>query len=197
MVEESFIESAIEDSCRMKQSFSDELKRQIIAVAEAILNAHRNQQRVFIIGNGGSAADALHFSSELVGRFLKEREPLDVLALSSNIPTLTSLINDYPAEQLFARQVKAHVRKGDIVIGISTSGKSRNILLALETARERGAKTIGFSGETGGDMHSRCDLLLCVPSRKTPRIQEGHLFMIHLICHLVEDWVAPGDAAKE
>jgi D-sedoheptulose 7-phosphate isomerase len=181
---------AIAETVRVKQGFGEDLKRRILDAADAIFEAHRKGGRTLTMGNGGSAADAQHLAAELVGRFLKERRPMDVLALTTNSSTLTCLINDYPPEEVFERQVRAHARKGDVVFGISTSGNSPNILRALEAARSLGATTIGLTGETGGAMKDRCDILLNVPSKFTPRIQEAHIFVIHLICEFVEEKVA-------
>ncbi len=181
---------AIAETVRVKQGFGEDLKRRILEAADATFEAHRRGGRTLAMGNGGSAADAQHLAAELVGRFLKERQPMDVLALTTNSSTLTCLINDYPPEEVFERQVRAHARKGDVVFGISTSGNSPNILRALEAARSLGATTIGLTGETGGAMKDRCDILLNIPSKFTPRIQEAHVFVIHLICEFVEEKVA-------
>ncbi len=181
---------AIAETVQVKQGFGEDLKCRILDAADAIFEAHRKGGRTLAMGNGGSAADAQHLAAELVGRFLKERRPMDVLALTTNSSTLTCLINDYPPEEVFERQVRAHARKGDVVFGISTSGNSPNILRALEAARSLGATTIGLTGETGGAMKDRCDILLNAPSKFTPRIQEAHVFVIHLICEFVEEKVA-------
>ena len=170
--------------------FDDTLKAQILQAADMLLDAHRNGRGVYIFGNGGSAADAEHFSCELVGRFLREREPVNVHALTANSSTLTSLLNDYPADRLFERQVRAHAAAGDVAVGISTSGRSANVINGLREARRRGARAIGISGETGGDLAPECDLLLKAPARATPRIQEAHIFIIHAICQLVENAIA-------
>jgi len=181
------IEQAMIDHIQVIQSFDENLKKNMLAVVDAIVSSHRQGKRVLLMGNGGSAADAQHFSAELVGRFLKEREPLDVIALTTNSSTLTCLINDYPPEIVFARQVGAHAKQGDIVLGISTSGNSPNILRALEEAKRKGAMAIGLTGASGGAMADKCDILLKAPSTHTPYIQESHIFIIHLICELVEE----------
>lgn len=181
---------AVADAVQVKQAFGEDLKRRILEAADVIFEAYRKGGRTLAMGNGGSAADAQHLAAELVGRFLKERRPMDVLALTTNSSTLTCLINDYPPEEVFERQVRAHARKGDVVFGISTSGNSPNILRALEAARSLGAAAIGLTGETGGGMKDLCDILLNVPSRFTPRVQEAHIFVIHLICEFVEEKVA-------
>ena len=180
---------SIEETVRVKEGFSEDLKRRILLAADSIYEAHRDGGRTVVMGNGGSAADAQHLAAELVGRFLKEREPMDVLALTTNSSTLTCLVNDYPPETVFQRQVRAHVRRGDVVIGISTSGNSPNIVLALKEARTLGALTVGLTGETGGGMKDLCDILLNVPSKSTPRIQEAHVFVVHMLCEFAEEAV--------
>ncbi len=141
---------------------------------------------VFLLGNGGSAADAQHWTAELVGRYLTEREPLNVHALTVNSSNYTALVNDYPAEQVFERQVRAHVREGDLLVAISTSGNSPNVLLAVEAAQARGAKVVGVTGKGGGKLAPLCEVAMVAPSSDTPRIQEAHLLFGHLWCELVE-----------
>jgi D-sedoheptulose 7-phosphate isomerase len=141
---------------------------------------------IYLCGNGGSAADAQHVAAEFVGRFLRERRPLPAVALTCNTSILTAIGNDYDFSQVFARQVRACVGPQDCVVGISTSGKSANVLEALRAARERGAVTIGFTGADGGLLAPLCDACLLAPSAQTPRIQEAHLVAWHLVCDLVE-----------
>jgi D-sedoheptulose 7-phosphate isomerase len=143
--------------------------------------------QLLLAGNGGSAADAQHIAAELTGRFLKERRALRALALHANTSGLTSIANDYGYEQVFARELSAHAREGDVFLAISTSGNSPSILRAIETARERGVTVIGLSGDSGGQMRTACDLCLCVPSACTARIQEMHITIGHTICELVEE----------
>jgi D-sedoheptulose 7-phosphate isomerase len=138
-------------------------------------------------GNGGSAADAQHIVAELTGRFLRDRRPFRALALHANTSALTAFGNDYGFEHVFARELAAHARPGDVLLAISTSGNSVNILRAIEAARERDVAVIGLTGETGGLMRTRCDLCLCVPSGSTPRIQEMHITIGHTICELLEE----------
>jgi D-sedoheptulose 7-phosphate isomerase len=145
---------------------------------------------IYLCGNGGSAADAQHVAAEFVGRFQRERQPLPALALTCNTSVLTALANDYDFSQIFSRQVRAHAGPADCVVGISTSGRSANVLAALEAARERGATTIGFTGAHGRALASLCDECLLAPSDHTPRIQEIHLVAWHLICDLVDDSIA-------
>lgn len=184
------INRRIEESVALKQNLGDDLKQNIRKAADAILQAHNNQKRIWIIGNGGSAADAQHFACELVGRFLKDRQPIDATALTTNTSSLTALANDFAAEMIFVRQVKAHVREGDIFIPISTSGKSPNIVNAAREAHQIGATVVGLTGADGGRLADVCHLLLNVPSDSTPRIQESHILLIHVICELVENAVS-------
>lgn len=142
---------------------------------------------LFLAGNGGSAADAQHIAAELTGRFLRERRALRALALHGNSSAITAIGNDYGYDQVFARELSAHARPGDVLIAISTSGNSPNILRAIETARDAGMMIIGLTGETGGKMRSVCDVCLCAPSQRTARIQEMHITIGHTICELVEE----------
>ena len=142
--------------------------------------------KLLVMGNGGSAADAQHFAAEIVGRFKLERSALPAVALTTDSSILTAIGNDYSFEQIFSRQVEALACSGDVVVGISTSGNSPNVLVALELARQRGCLTVGFLGKDGGSIAHHCDIPLVVPSADTPRIQEGHIAIIHIVCDLVE-----------
>jgi D-sedoheptulose 7-phosphate isomerase len=141
-------------------------------------------------GNGGSAADAQHIVAELTGRFMRERRPFRALALHANTSALTAIGNDYGFEHVFARELTAHARPADVLLGISTSGNSANILRAIEAARAKSVAVIGLTGESGGKMRDLCDLCICVPSRSTPRIQEMHITIGHAICELLEERLA-------
>jgi D-sedoheptulose 7-phosphate isomerase len=143
--------------------------------------------QLLIAGNGGSAADAQHIAAELTGRFLRERQAFRALALHGNTSALTAIGNDYGYEFVFARELSAHARKGDVFLAISTSGNSANVLRAIEEARQRSVAVIGLTGESGGQMRTTCDLCICVPSRSTARIQEMHITIGHAICELVEE----------
>ena len=143
--------------------------------------------QILFCGNGGSAADAQHLAAEFVGRFLKERRAFPAIALHTNTSALTALGNDYGFEAVFARQVEAYGRPGDALVAISTSGSSPNVLQAVETARRLGLVTLGLSGGSGGPLAEACDTCLTVPSASTPRVQEGHILIGHIICGLVED----------
>lgn len=146
--------------------------------------------QLLIAGNGGSAADAQHIAAELTGRFLRERQPFRALALHVNTSALTAIGNDYGYEHVFARELSAHARPGDVFLAITTSGNSRNILCAIEAARKSKAVVIGLTGESGGQMRAACDLCLCVPSKSTARIQEMHITIGHAICELLEERLA-------
>ena len=183
---ETQIREEIKESIRVKRTILESLVPQIKELAEAVIQAYRAKKKVILFGNGGSAADAQHIACELVGRFEKERRALPALALSTNTSTLTAIGNDYGYEASFARQVEAFVEEGDIVIGISTSGDAPNVLEGLKVAKEKEAKTVGLSGKEGGRLKSLVDLCLIVPSNSTPRIQEAHITIGHIICHLVE-----------
>ena len=143
--------------------------------------------KLLIAGNGGSAADAQHIAAELTGRFLLERKPLPAIALHANSSALTAIGNDYGYEHVFARELAAHARPGDVLLAISTSGGSKNILRAIEEARGKKVAVIGMTGESGGAMRTACDLCLCVPSKSTARIQEMHIMIGHTICELLEE----------
>ena len=146
--------------------------------------------QLLIAGNGGSAADAQHIAAELTGRFLRERQPIRAIALHANTSALTAIGNDYGYEQVFARELTAHARPGDVLLAISTSGNSANILCAIEAARQCKVTVIGLTGESGGQMRSTCDLCLCVSSKSTARIQEMHITIGHAICELLEERLA-------
>jgi D-sedoheptulose 7-phosphate isomerase len=157
------------------------------AAADATTAALKADKKILFCGNGGSAADAQHIAAELSGRFYHDREPLFAEALHVNTSYLTAVANDYGYDEVYARLVRAKGRPGDVLFGISTSGNSANILRAFEQARERGMLIVAMTGETGGKMAGLCDILLNVPSRDTPRIQEVHILMGHIICQLVEE----------
>lgn len=181
------IESIFRDSIRTKEEF---LKRSLPQIEEAtgiLVECFRQGGKLLIFGNGGSSSDAAHIAGELVSRFYLNRKGLPAIALGTGMPTLTSIGNDYGYEHIFAREIEAFGRPGDVAIGISTSGNSKNVLLALEKARETGLRTIGFGGGTGGKMKDLVDLAFIVPSPLTPRIQETHITLGHVLCELVEE----------
>ena len=160
---------------------------QIKSVSELIIAAYRRENKTIFAGNGGSASDAQHLACEFVSRFYFDRPGLASIALSINTSILTAIGNDYGYEQLFSRQVQANGRQGDVFIGISTSGNSKNIVEALKACREKGIVTVGFSGEAEGAMDQFCDYSIKAPSRETPRIQEAHILIGHIICAAVEE----------
>ena len=157
-----------------------------VAVAERIAASLKSGGKVLLAGNGGSAADAQHIAAEFVGRFVNDRTPLAAIALTTDTSALTAIGNDYGFEHVFERQVRALGRKGDVFIGISTSGRSPNIVAALKAARDFGLLTIGFTRGGPTPMHTLCDLTLAVPSEETALIQQIHITAAHAICHLVE-----------
>lgn len=163
------------------------LNASLEAAAEACIASLKSGRKILLAGNGGSAADAQHIAGEFVSRFAFDRPGLPAIALTTDSSILTAIGNDYGYEKLFARQVQAHGNKGDVFIGYSTSGKSSNVLRAFEEARTRGLVCIGLTGNRGGPMRDLCDHLLEVPSGDTPKIQEGHLVLGHILCGLVEN----------
>ena len=154
--------------------------------AQLCIESLKNGGKILLFGNGGSAADAQHFAAELVGRFKANRKGLPAIALTTDTSSLTSIANDYGYENVFYRQVEALANKGDVVIGISTSGRSRNVVNGLKLATELKCKTIGFSGHDGKQMEEICNVNLAIPSENTPRIQEMHIVIAHTICHLID-----------
>ena len=162
------------------------LADRIEAAGDLIVRAYRQGRGVFLFGNGGSAADAQHIAGEFVGRFLKDRRALKAEALSTNTSTMTALANDFSFDMIFARQLEADAAEGDVAWGLSTSGNSPNVVAGLRYAREHGMRTVALTGEGGGRCAPWTDILLDVPSRSTPRIQEAGMLVYHLICELVE-----------
>jgi len=159
---------------------------QIARAANLIIESLRLNGKVVLFGNGGSAADAQHIAAELVGRFLLERKGLPAICLSTNTSILTAVGNDYGFDKVFERQVEALVDPKDVVIGISTSGNSANVIRGIKKAKDNGAKTIALTGGNGGKLESIVDLALIIPSKNTQRIQEGHILVAHIICGIVE-----------
>lgn len=176
------------ESARVKERLSHETAARLVEVATTMADCLRSGGKVLLCGNGGSAADCQHIAGELVGRLGpgRERDPLPAIALTTDTSILTSLGNDFGFDQVFARQVEALGVDGDALILISTSGTSRNVVLAAQVAREKGIKTIGFLGGTGGALRHLVDLPLLVPSDSIARIQESHITMGHILCELVE-----------
>jgi len=173
------------ESARLKIEAQTQADR-IIAAAQTIAEAFSNSGRLLIFGNGGSAADAQHLAAEFVNRFLIERPPLPAVALTTDTSILTSVANDYSFNEVFAKQVKALGRPGDVALGLSTSGNSPNVIAGLAAARAMGLKTIAMTGAGGGQLQTAVDILLEVRSTDTPRIQEVHITLGHIICQLVD-----------
>jgi D-sedoheptulose 7-phosphate isomerase len=159
-------------------------------VARAVIDAYEGGRKVYSFGNGGSAADAQHLAAELVGRYSRNRRPLAAAALSVDPSSVTCIANDFSFEEVFARQVEAHVRDGDVVFGFTTSGRSPNVVAALAAARERGAVTVLFTGGDGSPAKDHADHAFVVQSTTTARIQEMHLLLLHLVIEQVDEWVA-------
>ena len=180
------IRRQLEESARVKQAFSEALIQNILQFAQKCAAALRAGGKVVFFGNGGSAADSLHLAAELVVKLRDNRRGLAALALTANPSVLTAAGNDYGFEQIFARQIESLVAAQDVLVALSTSGSSANILRGIEAGRARGAFLVGLTGETGGALASKVDLLLNVPSRDAQRIQEAHITIGHIACGLIE-----------
>jgi D-sedoheptulose 7-phosphate isomerase len=180
------IRRQLEESARVKRSFSDELIGRIAQFTEKSAAALRSGGKLVFFGNGGSAADAQHLAAELVVRLRTERPGLAALALATNPSVLTAAGNDYGFERIFSRQIESLVAKQDILVALSTSGNSPNVIRGVEAGRARGAYLVAFTGETGGQLAGKVDLLLNVPSQDAQRIQECHITMGHIACSLIE-----------
>jgi D-sedoheptulose 7-phosphate isomerase len=182
------IEQTFRDSIAVKQALlhdADFLKR-IDEATQVLIDVFKRDGKALFCGNGGSAADAQHLAAELSGRFYINRPPLYAEALHVNTSYLTAVANDISFNEIYARMVEAAGRPGDVLVALSTSGNSPNVMRAIETARKQGMKVIGLTGESGGQMHGACDILLNVPSTDTPRIQEAHILIGHILCAAVE-----------
>jgi D-sedoheptulose 7-phosphate isomerase len=180
------IAAVLRESARVKEESARLLPESVAAAADLLIAALRAGGKVVAFGNGGSAADAVHFTAELVGRYVGDRPSLPAVALNENVSSLTAISNDYGYDQVFARQVEGLVHPNDVVVAISTSGNSRNVLAGLEAARRAGARTVGLTGRDGGAMPALCDACVIVPSQATARIQETHITIIHIWCELIE-----------
>lgn len=182
---ENEIISILNESIKIKERIK-ELAPLIKTISKEIVKAYENKRKVVLFGNGGSAADAQHIAAEFVGKFYKDRESLPSLAFHTNTSVLTATANDYGYEFVFERQVSSFVERGDIAIGISTSGNSLNVIKGLIKAKEKGAITVGFTGQKENQIEKIADYCLKIPSNDTPRIQEGHITVGHIICYMVE-----------
>jgi D-sedoheptulose 7-phosphate isomerase len=184
------IVSQLKDSAKVL-TLTAKLAPAVDAVAQDLLKCYRNGGKLLTFGNGGSSCDAQNFADELVGRYRRNRPPLSALALTVNQGDLTSIANDFGFEEVFARQLRAHGRAGDVAVAISTSGNSKNVLKAIAAARELGIVVVGLTGRTGGKMKALCDRCVCVPSDSIARIQEAHITLIQILCGILEDALFP------
>ena len=182
----NIIEEILADSIKVKENFISKNISKLILFAEKVALAFTSDCKLLICGNGGSAADAQHIAAEFVNRYRLERPPLPALALTTDSSIITSIGNDYSFDDIFSKQVKALGMKGDILLAISTSGNSKNILSAVGDARNQGLYTVGFSGGEGGKLFELADLTLITDSHSTARIQEAHILAGHILCHLVD-----------
>jgi D-sedoheptulose 7-phosphate isomerase len=184
----NLVQEQVQDSLSVKQALlqDSDLLSGTVAVSEMIVDALQNHHKLLLFGNGGSAADAQHIAAEFVGRYRTERRALPALALTVNTSSLTAIGNDYGFDVVFSRQIEAFGVSGDVALGISTSGSSENIVRALHRAKEMGMKTVALTGATGGRLKSSVDYCLSVPSSDTPRVQECHILLGHIICEIVE-----------
>ncbi|MDP9337291.1 MAG: D-sedoheptulose 7-phosphate isomerase [Acidobacteriota bacterium] len=181
------ITKEIQDSIAVTTQLAQTCSSQIVEAAALIISCLRSNAKLIAFGNGGSAAEAQHLVAELVGRYRSDRQPLAAIALTSESASITAISNDYGFDHVFSRQLQAVARPGDVVLAISTSGNSPNVIAALESAKTMGLHTVGITGQTGGKLAALVDLCVRAPSDCTPRIQEAHMLMIHLLCGLVEN----------
>ncbi|WP_297814167.1 D-sedoheptulose 7-phosphate isomerase [uncultured Helicobacter sp.] len=186
---EVYVENQIADSITTKQKIlgNESLLQQIKQAGLKCIEVYKNGNKTLIAGNGGSAADAQHIAGEFVSRFYFDRPGIPSIALTTDTSILTAIGNDYGYEKIFARQLEANGVKGDLFVGISTSGNSKNILEALKVCKNKGIFSVGLSGESGGAMQELCDICIKVPSNTTPRIQESHILIGHILCAIVEE----------
>ena len=182
----TLITEIFESHASVSEATLTSLAGPIASTVEAVVSCFASGRKIMLCGNGGSAADAQHLAAEFEGRFLRERRPLPAMALSTNSSSVTAIGNDYGFERVFARAVEAHGREGDVFIGITTSGNSPNVIEAAKVARDKGLTVVGLTGASGGLFALQTDILLAVPSESTPRIQEMHILMGHVVCELVE-----------
>ena len=184
-----FVETQIKKSYEVKKSIleNEKLINEVLEIGNLLIETYKKGNKLLIAGNGGSAADAQHIAGELVSKFYFDRPALPAIALTTDTSIITAIGNDYGYEYLFSRQIEANGIKGDVFLGISTSGNSKNIIEGIKTAKEKGLITIGLTGESGGKMKELCDYCICVPSIETPRIQESHILIGHILCSIIEE----------
>ncbi len=180
------IKDILLESIQVKEEILRSQIGSIVEIAELMIDCLKKDGKVIVFGNGGSASDSQHIAAELVGRFKKDRSALAGIALTTNTSVLTSLANDYGYDVVFSRQVEALGKKNDVVLGISTSGKARNVALGIKQAKKMGIKTVALSGGDGGEIVKLADVSLIVPSKVTARIQEAHITIAHIICEMIE-----------
>jgi D-sedoheptulose 7-phosphate isomerase len=183
---EKFIRQSLENSIAVKRAVAEKFPPVIARMARVMVEALRNGHRIYIAGNGGSASDAQHIAGELVGRFTMERKALPAIALTTDTAVLTAIANDYGYDEVFRRQVEAHVREGDVLLCISTSGNSPNVLKALEQAKSVGARVLALAGRDGGKLAKAAELCVTVPAKESARIQESHITIGHILCEIIE-----------
>ena len=188
---QKIIQSEFNEHILTSKKTLDSISLLIESAALICIDSLQNDGKILIFGNGGSAADAQHIAAELVSRYKTERKGLAAIALTTDSSILTAIGNDYGFNKIFSRQIEALANPGDVVIGISTGGTSKNVCQALTLSNQIGCKTIGFSGRGGGNFNKLCDVNLVVPAEDTPRIQEMHIFIGHTICHIVEQAFTP------
>lgn len=174
---------AVKQALQADAAFLDMLTK----VAEKVAEAFRESRKILLFGNGGSAADAQHLAAEFAGRFLRERRPLPAIALTTNTSALTAIGNDYSFDMVFVRQLESLAQSGDVALGLSTSGNSKNVVQAMVMARQKNLLTVALTGADGGELKKIVDYCLCMPSAETPRIQEAHILVGHVLCELIED----------
>ncbi len=180
------IKDILLESIQVKEEILRNQISQIVAITQLIIDCLKKNGKVIVFGNGGSASDSQHIAAELVGRFKKDRSALAGIALTTNTSIITSLANDYGYDVIFSRQIEALGQKNDVAIGISTSGKAKNVTMGLKQAKKMGIKTVALSGGDGGDIAKLADVSLLVPSVVTARIQEAHITIAHIICEIIE-----------
>ncbi|HUS46195.1 MAG TPA: SIS domain-containing protein [Phycisphaerae bacterium] len=190
------IKRRLQEAADLYRQMAEQLAKPTAQAAEVLIAALREGHTIYVCGDGGSAAQAQHVAGELVGRFMADRPALPCVALTTDTSVLTAVANDYSFEQVFERQVEALVREGDVLLLLSTSGSSANVLKAATRARKKGAKTIGLVGQSGGRLKELCDLSLSVPAETGPLIQEGHLVLLHILCGLIEQALFTRDGAE-
>ena len=193
----NYIIKQIADSAATKQAIleNDDLLDTIVTVAQACVEVYRKGKKTILAGNGGSAADAQHIAAELVGRYGFDRPSIPSLALTTDTSNLTAIGNDYGYDKVFSRQLEGMAQEGDLFIGISTSGNSQNIITAFESARDRGVTTVALVGRDGGKMAEMADYAIIIPSNATPRIQESHILIGHILCDIIEKELFGGGVA--